>query len=281
MPDHLPRALRPHLAAVRMLLVLTVVLGVGYPLVVTAVAQLPGLRAHAQGSMLTVDGRAVGSRIIGQSFTDAHGRPLPAYFQPRPSAAGTGYDPTASGASNLGPEQIGLLTAVCARSRAVGLLEGVDGRRPYCTPDGVGAVLSVVRAHGSTGPVTRVVGVTRVCPARPFPRRYDGVPVACASPGAGQGRGTIVLVRGPGLAAPRNPVPADAVTASGSGLDPDISVAYAALQSPRVARARALPVARVRAMVRAHTTGRALGFMGEPSVNVLELNAALDRVAPR
>src|SRR5581483_2990685 len=138
----------------RLLLVLTVVLGVGYPLVVIGIAQLPGLRAHADDSLVRADGRVVGSALIGQAFSDAHGAPLPQYFQPRPSAAGAGYDPTASGASNLGPESIvdtlpdpkvkgdtgtpSLLTQVCSRSLAVGRFNGVDGARPFCTPDGVG-----------------------------------------------------------------------------------------------------------------------------------------------
>src|SRR5581483_12439785 len=124
------------------------------PLVVLGVAQLPGLRSRADGSLLTAHGTVVGSKLIGQSFTDAHGNPLPQYFQSRPSAAGTGYDPTASSASNLGPEPIvdtlpnpkvkgdtgtpSLLTQVCSRSLAVGRFNGVDGARPFCTPDGVG-----------------------------------------------------------------------------------------------------------------------------------------------
>ncbi|MEV6630462.1 potassium-transporting ATPase subunit C [Actinoplanes sp. NPDC051470] len=259
----LPGWLAQHLAALRALLVFTVLLGLAYPLVMVAVGQLPGLRDQADGSLV-----AHGSRLIGQSFTDADGTPVPRYFQSRPSAAGdNGYDPTATAASNLGPESLDLLNDVCARSRAIGELEGVDGSRPFCTADGVGAVLAVFRRDGFTGPVTRVVSVDQT--GTPFVATYDGVPVEPAKDGedyVAQG-GVITPIRGD---APADPVvPADAVTASGSGLDPDISPAYAALQAPRVARERAMDVARVRELIEENTHGRA--------VNVLELNLALDR----
>jgi len=296
MMERLPGWLRQHVAALRALLVLTVLFGIGYPLVITLVAQIPGLRSRADGSMIQLDGRTVGSAVIGQAFTDANGKPIARYFQPRPSAAGDGYDPTATSASNLGPEQIvdtlpdpkvkgdtgtlGLLTEVCSRSLAVGQLEGVDGRRPYCTADGVGAVLSVIHARGLSGPVRSVVSVNQECPRKPFVASYAGVPVRCAKPGVDYRVGRIVPVRGPGRTWPANPVPPDAVTASGSGLDPDISVAYADLQAPRVARARGLALASVLALVRENTSGRSLGFMGEPAVNVLQLNAALDQRRP-
>jgi K+-transporting ATPase ATPase C chain len=292
--NRLPTWARQHLAALRVLLALTVVFGIGYPLAITLVAQIPGLQARADGSLIHVDGKVVGSAVLGQSFTDAKGNPIPKYFQSRPSAAGAGYDPTATSASNLGPEEVidvvpndavkgdsgrpGLLTEVCARSLAVGQLEGVDGRRPYCTADGVGAVLSVIHANGLTGPVKTVVSVNQECPATPFLSTYAGVPVTCAKYGVDYRVGQIVLVRGPGKPWPANPVPPDAVTASGSGLDPDISVAYAQLQAPRVARARGLPLATVVDLVRKYTSQRTLGFMGEPAVNVLQLNLALDRL---
>ncbi|MFI2663502.1 potassium-transporting ATPase subunit C [Micromonospora carbonacea] len=289
----LPTWLAQHLAALRALLVLTVLLGLAYPLTLVAVGRLPGLAGKADGSLLTANGRTVGSALIGQSFTDADGNPVPRYFQSRPSAAGDGYDPTATAASNLGPESVvdtlssdpeksseSLLTAVCARSRAVGELNGVDGRRPYCTTDGVGAVLAVFRADGLTGPVTRVVSVNQVAPAQPFITSWQGVPVELAKPdedyvAAG---GLIVPVRGDAPADPA--VPADAVTASGSGLDPHISPAYAEIQVARVARERGTDPAAVRRLVEKHTTGRSLGFMGEPGVNVLELNVDLDERFP-
>jgi K+-transporting ATPase ATPase C chain len=277
---HLPNWLRQHVAALRMLAVCTVVLGVGYPLAVTLVAQVPGLAHHADGSLTKLDGRTVGSTLIGQSFADSDGNPIERYFQSRPSAGG--YDPTATGASNLGPESIvgpdSLLSQVCLRSMQVGEENGVDGRRPYCTADGVGAVLSVVRSHGATGPVVKVISVNQPCPATPFIASYEGTRVSCATPDDNIAIGTIVPIHGPGKAWPENPVPPDAVTASGSGVDPDISPAYARLQAPRVARLRSLAVPEVTQLIKRYTIGRTLGFMGEPAVNVLQLNIALDRL---
>ncbi|GAB7042330.1 MULTISPECIES: potassium-transporting ATPase subunit C [Catenuloplanes] len=277
----LPSWISQHLAALRALLVLTVALGLAYPLVMVGVGLVPGLSGKAGGSLVTRDGTVIGSALIGQHFTDADGNPIRRYFQSRPSAGGAGYDPLATGASNLGPESVvdgpdspGLLTQVCARSLAVGTLEGVDGRRPYCTPDGVGAVLSVFRADGLTGAVTRAVSVNQACPATPFTTTFEGTAVECANPGEDYSGGVVTPVRGD--SPDRSPVPADAVTASASGLDPHISVAYAELQAPRVARERGLAETDVTALVRAHTTGRALGFLGEPAVDVLALNLALD-----
>ncbi|WBB55597.1 potassium-transporting ATPase subunit C [Verrucosispora sp. WMMD573] len=289
----LPTWLARHLAALRALLVFTILLGFAYPLALVAVGRLPGLADRADGSLLTADGRTVGSALIGQSFTDPDGNPVPRYFQSRPSAAGDGYDPTATAASNLGPESVvdtiaadpeestqSLLTQVCERSRAVGELERVDGRRPYCTVDGVGAVLAVFRADGLSGPVTRVVSVNQVAPATPFLTSYEGVPVELAQPGEDYvaAGGLATPIRGDAPADPA--VPTDAVTASGSGLDPHISPAYAELQVSRVARERAADPAAVGRLVAEHTTGRSLGFLGEPGVNVLELNLALDREFP-
>ena len=183
--------LRQSLAGLRLLLVLTVVLGLAYPLAVYGVGRL--VPDKADGSMLTVDGRVVGSRLLGQAFDGDE------WFLPRPSVAGDGYDPLASGASNLGPENPDLLATVTERKQEVADREGVD----------------------------------------------------------------------------QSAVPADAVTASGSGLDPDISPEYARLQVDRVARARGLDPDAVRQLVDDHVQGRDLGFLGEPRVNVLELNAAL------
>ncbi|TDC03193.1 potassium-transporting ATPase subunit C [Nonomuraea longispora] len=284
--ERLPSWVRQHVAALRAVAVLTVLLGIVYPLVTTGVAQAL-FNDHANGSIIEKGGKSVGSALIGQSFTDADGDPIRRYFQSRPSAAGDGYDPTSTSASNLGPEDIvdtlpvpgaqdeegdldegkqSLLTKVCTRSKAVGALEGVSGARPYCTPDGVGAVLKVFP--------DRAVSVNQACPATPFVTAYQGLKVECARPGEDYAAGKTVPVRGD---AGTPAVPSDAVTASASGLDPHISVAYAGLQAPRVATERGLDRARVEQLIKEHTVGRALGFMGEPAVNVLELNLALDR----
>lgn len=290
-----PSWISQHLAAVRALVFFTVLLGLVYPLAITAVAQLPGLRDQANGSVVEVDGKPVGSSLIGQSFTDADGNPVPRYFQSRPSASG--YDPDATAASNLGPESIedtlgdpaldpnsedgdgskqALLTQVCARSKAVGELEGVDGNRPYCTTDGVGAVLRVFYTDGLSGKVTRAVSVNQACPATPFIATYEGVNVECGRFGEDYSKGVLVPIRG--SAPERSAVPADAVTASGSSLDPHISIDYAKLQAKRVAAARGIGIDKVNALIDEHTDSRALGFMGDPGVNVLSLNLALDRL---
>ncbi|PWR09233.1 potassium-transporting ATPase subunit C [Micromonospora acroterricola] len=289
----LPTWLAQHLAALRALLVFTVLLGLVYPLALVALGQVPGLNHRTDGSLIDAGGTTVGSSLIGQSFTDADGNPVPRYFQSRPSAAGDGYDPTSTSASNLGPESVvdtiatdpeesseSLLTQVCGRSRDIGELNGVDGRRPFCTADGVGAVLAVFRADGLTGPVTRVVSVNQAAPSTPFVPSYEGVPVELARPGEDYvaAGGVVTPIRGDAPADPA--VPADAVTASGSGLDPQISPAYAELQVNRVARERGADPAAIRRLVDEHTSGRGLGFMGQPGVNVLELNIALDEQFP-
>lgn len=182
--------------AVRAMLVFTVVLGVGYMLLITGIGQL-ALPSQANGSLVrSADGSVAGSSLIGQSFQDADGNALPQYFQSRPSAAS--YDGAASTGSNLGPENADLIASIESNRSAFDALNGA---------------------------------------------------------------GT---------------VPADAVTSSASGLDPDISVDNAERQVARVAEARGIPVADVEALVAQSTRGRDLGFLGEPRVNVLELNRALD-----
>jgi potassium-transporting ATPase KdpC subunit len=316
--------LRQHWAALRLLLVFTVLLGIGYPLSIWLVAQLPGLSDKAQGSIIRIDGKPVGSRLIGQSFTDDAGLPLAKYFQSRPSAAGDGYDPTASGASNLGPESIvdtpadpallarlapgaspldagfkpSLLTQVCSRSVAVAAAEGLQagpgtgleenssneaGSRPFCTGGGVGAVLSVIGPRDPLGNVvhpTRVVSVNEPCAttSQPFISTYDGMRVECAKFGENYSIGQIVPIRGAAASSPA--VPADAVTASGSGLDPDISPAYADIQVARVARTRHITPDQVREVVAENRHGRDLGVFGEPRVNVVALNLELDQKYP-
>ena len=182
----------------KMMLVLTVLTGLLYPGVVTGLCQV-FFPARANGSLIVANGHAIGSELIGQNFK------RPEYFQPRPSAAGNdGYDPMASGASNLGPTSQKLADRV---------KDSVASFRKN-NPD------------------------------------YTG------------------------------PIPADLVTASGSGLDPDISPASAEAQAQRIAKARGVPVEQVRNLIAGHTQGRDLGFMGDPRVNVLEINLALDQAAP-
>src|ERR1700756_2313124 len=244
---------RMHWAAFRALLVLTVITGLAYPLFIWLVAQVPGLHDKAEGSILTANGKPVGSKLIGQLFTDKDGNPLPQYFQSRPPAAGKGYDPLASGPTNLGPESIvdtpadpsklapgadpstagfkpSLLTQVCSRSVAIGKLENVDGSRPFCTGDGVGAVLSVIGPRDSTGNVshpTQVVSVNEPCskpgsaPITVFQQFYEGVRVQCAQYGQDYSVGQIVPIRG--AASDHPAVPAARGTASARGLDPALS----------------------------------------------------------
>jgi potassium-transporting ATPase KdpC subunit len=209
--SRLPNWIRQHLAAIRALIVLTIITGAIYPLVVYGIAQAAFPKA-ANGSLVSSHGKVAGSSLLCQQFVDSKGNPLPQYFQERPSAASDptaksntaeaqGCDPLFSGASNLGPDNPKLVTSVNANRKAAAELNGV-------------------------------------------------------SP---------------------NSVPPDAVTASGSGLDPAISPQYAYLQVNRVAQARHLDPAKVRALVTSHIQGRTLGFLGEPRVDVLQLNLALDQ----
>ena len=178
-----------------MTIVTTLLLGIVYPFVVTGLAQV--LFPHqANGSLITVNGQIVGSRLIGQPFSS------PGYFRSRPSAAGNGYDAGNSSGSNLGPTNKVLID----------------------------------RMNG------------------------DAQKLQAENPGT--------------------PVPTDLITTSGSGLDPHISPAGAAFQTPRVAKERGMSEADISALIAKHTEGRQLGFLGEPTVNVLELNLDLDAVHP-
>jgi len=182
----------------KMMLVLTALTGLLYPGVVTGLCQVL-FPAKANGSLIVANGHVIGSELIGQNFKK------PEYFQPRPSAAGNdGYDPTASGASNLGP------TSQKLADRVKDSVASFRKNNP-----------------GYTGPI-----------------------------------------------------PADLVTSSASGLDPDISPASAEAQAARIAMARGVSLEQVRNLIAGHTQGRDLGFMGDPRVNVLEINLALDQAAP-
>lgn len=243
-----------------MLVVVTVVFGFGYPLVVTGLSQL-FFHRQANGSLVYRSGKLVGSQLLGQEFTDTRGNPLPRYFQPRPSAAGAGYDGSSSGATNLGPSNP-LLIGFIAGVNTVGLGGQPSATNPFAT-----------KADPACVPLdNRGTPVTSPAPGLKYAKAADGSYVC--DPNTIPER-AIAYRAFNGLAA-KTPVPADAVTASGSGLDPHISVQNALDQAPRVARARHLPTAQVIALVHRYTQGRDWGFMGEPTVNVLELNLALD-----
>jgi K+-transporting ATPase ATPase C chain len=240
-----------------MTVVLTVLVGVLYPLVVTGVAQ--GLMSkRANGSIVEVNGKAVGSSLIGQNFTDKAGNAIPKYFQPRPSAAGDGYDALSSAGSNLGP----------SNPKLIGNVPGVNldtPTNPYATPADP-YCLPVESTDENDNPITDAAGNPV------YEKKKDGTYVC--DPNTVPER-AIAYRELNGLAADGK-VPVDAVTASASGLDPQISVANARLQAPRVAKARNLAEDTVRALIGEHTQGRQWGFLGEQTVNVLELNLALD-----
>ena len=194
--------LRP---AIVLLVLMTAITGIGYPLVITGIAQV-AFQDKADGSLIEKDGQVIGSELIGQSFVDPDtGETLPGYFRSRPSAAGSGYDAAASSGSNLGPTNSTLI-------------------------DRVAADVTIIRSEN-------------------------------------------------GLADDAQ-IPVDLVTSSGSGLDPDISPASAELQIGRVAQQRGITEDQVREIVDDATSGRTLGLFGEPRVNVLEVNLALDEQYP-
>ena len=208
--NRLPGWLRQHIAALRGLLVFTVICGIAYPVIMWGVAQV-AFHDHANGSLVSYQGRTVGSSLLCQEFVDAKGNPLPQYFQPRPSNAVNstvktdyGCDPLFSAATNLGPNNPVLVKDIQTRQKQIAA--------------------------------------------------FDHVKIS--------------------------QIPADAVTASGSGLDPGISPANADIQVNRVAAARHVSPATVAALVKQYTQGRVLGFLGEPQVNVLKLNIALDEKYP-
>jgi len=240
--------------------VVAVALGLVYPLVVTGIGQV-ALSRQANGSFIMQNGKVVGSSLIGQNFLDAKGNPDPKYFQPRPSAAGAGYDPTSSGASNLGPGD----------PRLVGFIPGfntvgLDGSRSATNPFATAADPYCVPTDDTGAPV--------ISPAagQKYAKNPDGS-YACSANTVPERASAYRQLNG---LADTASVPVDAVTGSASGLDPAISVANADLQAARVAKARNVSPARVLGLVKANTRGRQLGFLGEPTVNVLTLNLALD-----
>jgi potassium-transporting ATPase KdpC subunit len=206
--NRLPSLVRQHIAAFRALLVFTVICGIIYPVVMVGVAQL-AFRNQANGSLVSYNGKVVGSSLLCQEFVDSKGNPLPQYFQERPSAASSstvkndyGCDAGFSGAANLGPNNSTLTQDIKTAQQQIAASDHVKVSQ----------------------------------------------------------------------------IPPDAVTSSGSGLDPGISPQYADIQVNRVAAARHLPVSEVQALVNSYTQGRNLGFLGEPRVDVLTLNIALDEL---
>ena len=258
---------RQLLTAVGMVIVMTVLCGFAYGLALTGIGQ--AFFGHqADGSIVTVHGKAVGSSLIGQSFTDAKGDPIPKYFQSRPSEAVTSSATdgiTVSEASNLGPSNP-LLIGFIPGANSVGLDGHPSKTNPFATPTDPYCV--PVTDDSSETPVVAPT------PGQKFARNADGTYVC--DPDTVPER-AIAYRKEFGLA-PNAEVPVDAVTASGSGLDPEISIANADLQAPTVARARHLPLSTVLSLVAQHTTGRSLGVLGDPGVNVLELNIALDQL---
>jgi K+-transporting ATPase ATPase C chain len=258
---------RQLLPALLAMVAFTVIAGLAYPLVVTGIAQV-GIKAKANGSLVSRGGRVVGSHLIGQSFTDAEGNPLPQYFQSRPSAAAgaagktsAGYDPTLSSGSNLGP----------TNPLLIGFVPGLNtldrhGNPSRTNPFATAADPSCVPTDPKGSPVSQPTAGQR------YAKNRDGSYVC--DPNTVPQR-LLAYRQLNGLPADAK-VPVDAVTASASGLDPDISLANARLQAPRVAKARGLPVPQVLALVDEHQSGRSLGVLGEKTVNVLSLNLALD-----
>lgn len=235
-------------------------LGIVYPLAMTGVAQV--VTPHkADGSFITRNGQDVGSSLIGQNFLNNKGNPDPKYFQPRPSAAGTGYDPLASGATNLGPSDPRLVGFIPGFN-TVDLNGKVSKTNPFASKDDPDCV------------PTDDTGAAVIAPAagQKYAKNKDGSYV-CLSSTVPERASAYRDLNG---LSTTTKIPVDAVTASASGLDPGISVANARLQVDRVAKARNLSTATVRKLVDDHTEGRDLGLFGEKSVNVLELNLALD-----
>jgi potassium-transporting ATPase KdpC subunit len=234
-----------------MMLVMTVITGLVYPAVITAIAQVV-FPNQANGSLIVKDGQVIGSHLIGQSFT------RPEYFHPRPSAAGSGYDSTASAGTNLGPTSAKLLngtTKMDDKKNEVVDFDGIKDRVVhYCVDNDIPYESSVPldRFKDAKGDLDDVKLIKAF--------NDDKAPLVFRA---------------------KEPIPADAVTGSASGLDPHISPRNAEVQAGRVAKARGVTPDQVQALVAQHTEGRTLGLLGEPAVNVLELNLALDERFPR
>lgn len=234
----------------RLTLIFTVVLGLLYPAVMTGLAELI-FPKQSNGSLVTVNGKVVGSSLIGQSFAK------PEYFHPRPSAAGNGYDATASSGTNLGPTSAKLLrgtTKMDDKKNEVVDFDGINLRIVhYCVDNDLPYESSVPLdqfkdSHGDLDDVKLIKAFNDDKTRLLFTAKAS--------------------------------IPQDAVTASASGLDPHISPANAEIQAARVAKARGVSADQVKQLIAQFTERAALGFLGEPRVNVLMLNIALDQKVP-
>jgi K+-transporting ATPase ATPase C chain len=256
-------------------LVIAVLVGVIYPAAVWAIGQV-AFPFRANGSFIhNAKGQILGSPLICQEFLDKSGNALPQYFQPRPSAAGTGCapggeapgdSPNTSGATNLGPGD----------PRLVGFIPGLNtvdvngntsATNPFATPSDPYCVPMDAKTNA-------VVYSPPIATGDKYAKNKDGTYVCDPNTVPEM---AIAYRQLNGLS-PKAVVPVDAVTSSFSGLDPDISVMNADLQAARVATARKMPVATVMAMIKSHTDGRLLDIIGEKTINVLDLNLALDRL---
>jgi len=234
----------------RLMLAFTILTGLAYPAVMTPISELI-FPKQARGSLVSVNGKVVGSRLIGQSFSK------PEYFHPRPSAAGNGYDATASGGTNLGPTSAKLLhgtTKMDDKGKEIVDFDGISLRVVhYCVENNI--------PYESSRPLDAL---------KDSQGKLDDVKLIDA----------FNDTKSPLMFTAKEPIPQDAVTASSSGLDPHISPANAEAQAARVAKARNVAPDQVKALI-PHFTDRAdWGFLGEPRVNVLLLNIALDQRFP-
>jgi potassium-transporting ATPase KdpC subunit len=234
----------------RLTLIFTILTGLLYPAVMTGVSELI-FPKQANGSLVSVNGKVVGSSLIGQPFAK------PEYFHPRPSAAGSGYDATASSGTNLGPTSAKLLhgtTKMDDKKNEVVDFDGINVRIVhYCVDNDIPYESSVPLdqfkdSHGDLDDVKLIKAFND-----------DKTPL---------------------LFKAKAPIPPDAVTGSSSGLDPHISPANADAQAPRVAKARGVSADQIKQLVPQFTDRADLGFLGEPRVNVLMLNIALDQKFP-
>jgi K+-transporting ATPase ATPase C chain len=235
-------------------IVLTVVVSGIYPAIVWGLSQLlfpwqaNGSLIDRDGNRVTKDDQAVGSALLGQNFSDAK------YFHPRPSSAGNGYDPTSSGGSNLGPTSAKLINGTTKKDDKGNEVVDFDGVHDrivhYCVENNI-------EFDSST-------------PLKEFQDK-QGSPDDVKLIKAFNADGPLVFM-------PKREIPADAVTASGSGLDPHISVENAKIQAGRVAAARKISPSKVNELIGQFTEGPDLGFLGDPRVNVLRLNLALDKM---